>query len=297
MAKQRSPKNPSASKEAPKFTLRDAIPKKQLLLYERSIRERGWKLAIEGSWSQGPYHSGFVAYYVRKFKTGVWLMKGASRNNHLDDVTEEDVEAGMLNDDQIQAMWGRTLEEAQNEQSEEIVALWSNAPARTSSKAAAEALYGFLCEVGGAQINEPRRGGLCSPKSAPAVIDDDAQDECPEESGEHTPELGGQRGGEILVCHGDDRPNCFVDWLEKLVEKYCDLAGTAEEQGQDLGRLKAPIDVMDFIQVIGVELRSRPWTGFLISGTWYEGWIKKGNQAQVQANARKVLADLQSATG
>jgi hypothetical protein len=134
------------------------------------------------------------------------------------------------------------------------------------------------------------------PISALAVIDDDARDESPDESGEHTPELGGQRGSEILVCHGDDRPNCFVDWLEKLVEKYRDLAGTAEEQGQDLGRLKAPIDVMDFIQVIGVELRSRPWTGFLISGTWYEGCIERGNEAQVQANARKVLADLESAT-
>lgn len=255
MAKQRSPKNPSASKEAPKSTLRDAIPKKQLLLYERSMGERGWKLAIEGSWSQGPYHSGFVAYYVRKFKNGIWLMKGVSRYNHLDDVTEDEVEAGMLNDDQIQAIWGRTLEEAQNEQSEEIVALWSNAPARTLSKAP------------GAQINEPRRGGLCSPKSAPAVIDADARDECPEESGKHTPELGGQRGSEILVCHGDDRPNCVVDWLEKLVEKYRDLAGTAEEQGQDLGRLKAPIDVMDFIQVIGVELGSRSWRASVVSGT------------------------------
>jgi hypothetical protein len=295
MAKQRSPKSPSASKEAPKFTLRDAIPKEQLLLYERSMRERGWKLAIEGSWSQGPYHSGFVAYYVRKFKNAVWLMKGVSRNDHLDDVTEEDVEAGMLNDDQIQAMWGRTLEEAQNEQSEEIVALWSNAPARTSIKAAAQALYQFMREMGGAQIDELRRGGLCSPQSALAVIDDDSRAEGPDES-EHL-ELGSQRGGEILVCHGDDRPDCFVGWLEKLVEKYRDLAGTAEEQGQDLGRLKAPIDVMDFIQVIGVELGSRPWTGSLISGTWYEGWIKNGTEPQVQANARKVLADLESAIG
>lgn len=163
MAKQRSPKNRSASKEAPKFTLRDAIPKKQLLLYERSMGERGWKLAIEGSWSQSPYHSGFVAYYVRKFKNGVWLMKGVSRNGHLDDVTEEDVKAGRLNADQSQAIWGRTLEEAQSEEWEEIVALWSNAPTRTSSKAAAEALYEFMCEEGGAQIDEPRRGGLCWP--------------------------------------------------------------------------------------------------------------------------------------
>jgi hypothetical protein len=44
--------------------------------------------------------------------TGVWLMKSVERNADLDDITEEDIEEGALNDDQLQALWGRTLYEA-----------------------------------------------------------------------------------------------------------------------------------------------------------------------------------------
>ena len=44
--------------------------------------------------------------------TGVWLMMSAERNADLADITEEDIEEGALNDDQLQALWGRTLYEA-----------------------------------------------------------------------------------------------------------------------------------------------------------------------------------------
>ena len=68
-----------------------------------------WELAISGRWSESPYHSGHIAYYVRRIAGGVWLMKSVERNADLDDVTEEDIEEGALNDDQLQALWGRTL--------------------------------------------------------------------------------------------------------------------------------------------------------------------------------------------
>jgi hypothetical protein len=55
---------------------------------------------------------GHIAYYVRRIAGGVWLMKSVERNADLDDITEEDIEEGALNDDQLQAVWGRTLYEA-----------------------------------------------------------------------------------------------------------------------------------------------------------------------------------------
>jgi len=160
MAKKKTSKASKATDKGPALLLRDSIPKTTLKEYDRSKGKKGWEFAIEGHWYDSPYHSGFVAYYVCEFKKGVWLLKSLERNAILDGVTEEDVEAGALNDDQIQAMWGMTLEEAQDESYEEIVAVWGNAPAGTTSKAAAARLYEFICKEGGKDIDEPGNHGL-----------------------------------------------------------------------------------------------------------------------------------------
>jgi hypothetical protein len=82
-------------------------------------------------------------------------MEARERNAILDDVTEEDVEEGRLNDDQIQAMWGQTLEEAQNEEYRHILA-WTDGvgPDVTAAEMAA-VLYRAVCDGGGNEINEP----------------------------------------------------------------------------------------------------------------------------------------------
>jgi hypothetical protein len=56
-------------------------------------------------------------------RPNIWIMEAVERNTCLDDVTEEDVEDGRLNDDQIQALWNMTLEEAQRQQFCRIVAV------------------------------------------------------------------------------------------------------------------------------------------------------------------------------
>jgi hypothetical protein len=160
MAKKKTSKASKAADKGPALLLRDSIAESTLKEFDRSMSKKGWEFAIEGHWYDSPYHSGFVAYYVREFKKGVWLLKSLERNAILDGVTEEDVEAGALNDDQIQAMWGMTLEEAQDESFEEIVAVWGNAPAGTTSKAAAARLYEFICKEGGKDIDEPGNHGL-----------------------------------------------------------------------------------------------------------------------------------------
>jgi hypothetical protein len=119
-----------------------------------------WELAISGRWSESPYHSGHIAYYVRRIAGGVWLMKSVERNADLDDVTEEDIEEGALNDDQLQALWGRTLEEAQNEEFVEIVAAWLDAPRKSFSIDAAKTLYEALRTHDAIMVSEPDEGGL-----------------------------------------------------------------------------------------------------------------------------------------
>ena len=107
-----------------------------------------------------PYHSGHIAYYVRRIAGGVWLMKSVERNADLDDVTEEDIEEGALNDDQLQALWGRTLEEAQNEEFVEIVAAWLDAPRKSFSIDAAKTLYEALRTHDAIMVSEPDEDGL-----------------------------------------------------------------------------------------------------------------------------------------
>ena len=109
----------------------------ELEKYRPTTNADSWELAISGYWSDDPYHSGYIAYYVRKTSTNTWLMNSIERNAELDDVTEDDIEQGHLNDDQIQAMWGKTLEEAQSQSYEKIVAVWLDAPDGLSSKEAA----------------------------------------------------------------------------------------------------------------------------------------------------------------
>lgn len=163
MASKKSPKPDAASLTdgiPSSILLKESIPASLQALFEATMNGKGWELAIEGFWSNSPYHNGHVAYYVRQHESGPWLLKSSERNTELDDVTEEDVEAGALNDDQIQAMWGKTLEEAQEEIYEELVAAWIKPPASVTSKDAAKALYEFIAANGGKAVDEPGDDGL-----------------------------------------------------------------------------------------------------------------------------------------
>ena len=81
-------------------------------------------------------------------------MEARERNAILDDVTEEDVEEGRLNDDQIQAMWGQTLEEAQNAEYRHIVAWTDGIPPDVTAAEMAAVLYRAVCDGGGKEIDE-----------------------------------------------------------------------------------------------------------------------------------------------
>lgn len=129
------------------------------LEWKRPRQPVNWLLVASGAWSEDRYHSGHIAYFIANTGPGEWVMESVERNAELDDVTEEDVEEGRLNDDQIQAMWGMTLTEAQASEHRQIVATCSSASAGWDSKSAAAALYQAVCKSGGKAIDEPDRTG------------------------------------------------------------------------------------------------------------------------------------------
>ncbi len=82
-------------------------------------------------------------------------MQARVRNAVLDDVTDEDVEACRLNDDQIQAMSGQTLEDAQTAEYRKVVAWCDEVDPDCTAKDMAAVLYRAVCEEGGKEITEP----------------------------------------------------------------------------------------------------------------------------------------------
>jgi len=125
----------------------------------RSRRLR-WTLVASGYWRQGVYHSGYVSYYLARASKETWLLDCVERNADLDGVTEDDVEDGGLNDDQLQAMWGMSLAEAQNAEYRRIVAMCSGAPARAKRSEVARRLYEAVRKAGGKSIEESDDKGI-----------------------------------------------------------------------------------------------------------------------------------------
>lgn len=108
-----------------------------------------WQLVVKVDWSESPYHSGHIAYYIAKTSPTEWMLDSVQRNACLDHVTQEDVDEGALNDDQIQAMWGQDLEDAQAVEFRQIVAVCSEAEVNAQAKDIAVILYGRVCEAAG----------------------------------------------------------------------------------------------------------------------------------------------------
>jgi hypothetical protein len=108
-----------------------------------------WELVCGGTWSESPYHSGYSDYYITKDdRDGTWLIERVNRNGELDGVTQEEIDNGELNDDQIEALAGITLEEAQSIEIREIIAICSGAPDNATVEDMADVLYGAICDAG-----------------------------------------------------------------------------------------------------------------------------------------------------
>ena len=98
------------------------------------MSKRDWKLAIQGRWSDSPYHSGHRAYLIRRHAPGVWVMKCRERNPEPEDGAGQFVE--------------------------EVMAVWTNAPTDTAARDAAQRIYECLDVEAGEGIDEPDGEGL-----------------------------------------------------------------------------------------------------------------------------------------
>jgi len=109
------------------------------------------------------------------------------------------------------------------------------------------------------------------------------------------PSIGDVRGGFIFVCHGDDRPTNCISWLEPLVSDFEKFINLSEEYGIPLkvdNNSDQITSIFDFLDHIGVEIDSNPWSSDLISGNYRLGWIKKGSIRQTQSIAKKLLTNI-----
>jgi hypothetical protein len=137
-----------------------SFPDDQLEPYRPGDNFDGWELLISGWWGEDRFHGGYIAYFIANPAPGVWMLDGVQRNAELDGVTQEDVEEGRLNDDQLQAMWGISLEEAKNCIYQRIVAVCEKALPESSSKEMGTLLYDAVERDGGLIVSEPEGNGL-----------------------------------------------------------------------------------------------------------------------------------------
>jgi hypothetical protein len=111
------------------------------------------ELIISGYWFEDTHHSGHIAYYVARLAPGEWALDAVERNTILDDVTEDDIEQVRLNDDQLQALWGSTLQEAQSQVYRQIIAYCSSENDWSSADIGAK-LYKAILEKNGKKVVE-----------------------------------------------------------------------------------------------------------------------------------------------
>lgn len=112
------------------------------------------------------------------------------------------------------------------------------------------------------------------------------------------PEIGDRVDGRILVCHGDDRPEYFIDWLHPLVSEFKELLEIAERYEFTLELADGqPMEyVTDFCEALGVQFDRQFWEGSFISGIYHWGWITVGTQRQIQKTGRRILGELRKLT-
>lgn len=126
----------------------------QKLQDRRPAAQVDWQLIASGTWVEDMYHSGYISYFLANPAQGVWIVEAVERNAGLDGVSEDDLEQGFLNDDEIQAMWGLSLDEAQGQEHRFIAAYVENVDASLTAAELASALYPAVCQATGKEINE-----------------------------------------------------------------------------------------------------------------------------------------------
>ncbi len=111
------------------------------------------------------------------------------------------------------------------------------------------------------------------------------------------PDIGDVRGRYVLVCHGDDAPEIFADWLSPLVDAYRRLDHVASEYTVWLrpGPRQPPISSdHEFCEYLGIEFEYGKCAGALASGVYQWGWVKVGREKAAQKKGEALLRRLEA---
>ncbi|MEA1071771.1 hypothetical protein [Sphingomonas sp. LY160] len=121
----------------------------------RPTHQVAWESVASGLWSEGRHHGGHIEYRLAQSAPRQWMLESIERNAALDSVTQEDVDEGRLNDDQIQVLWGQTLEDAQGEEIRQIVVVCNAAPHAIGREMLLTQMFNAIKDLGGKIIVEP----------------------------------------------------------------------------------------------------------------------------------------------
>lgn len=118
-----------------------------------------------------------------------------------------------------------------------------------------------------------------------------------EDEEEVYPSIGDVVDGRVLVCHGDDMPEVWIDWLEPMAEEVKNLIELADEHDVsiDLGKPTGTIEsIFDFLSAIRVDMDSEFWEGSMTSGHYQFGWIKKEEMLSSRANGKLLVKKIKA---
>ena len=110
------------------------------------------------------------------------------------------------------------------------------------------------------------------------------------------PYIGECRDGCVLVCMGDDKPDQWDGWLQKLVQYFNYLSEVAVANGLSC-RVKPrgrPLKGWaDFCDLLGVCISHDFWEGSMISGHFVTGWIGKKELRFARRSGRALIKQIE----
>lgn len=109
------------------------------------------------------------------------------------------------------------------------------------------------------------------------------------------PDVGDVRDGRILVCHGDDEPTEFINWLESIWSQFQGLQRLSWDFNIELISKKYKrtiINFQDLFDLCGIETENNSWEGSLISGTYYWCWVEENKVQDTIIRLGDVLSTL-----
>ncbi|MET0008710.1 MAG: hypothetical protein ABW124_05335 [Candidatus Thiodiazotropha sp. 6PLUC9] len=109
------------------------------------------------------------------------------------------------------------------------------------------------------------------------------------------PEIGDERDGRILLCHGDDQPEELIGWLEPIWKDFSQLQNLSWDFNLQLRSKKHRKNIDSFddlFSLAGIETESGFWEGSLVSGHYIWCWVDVNKEEDAIAKLNDILSTL-----